>query len=463
MDNTPLHYQTITALARSIRAGEISPVEITEHLFSRLESLDGNLNVFKLVCRERALGEAQAAEMALRAGQDLGPLHGIPYVAKDLFDVRGLPTCAGTKLLENNIALEDAHVIKSLGQAGMILLGKTHTVQFAYSGVGINHDYGTPHNPWCRDHHVPGGSSSGSAVAVAAGMAPAALCGTTGLKSTVGRISRAGVYPLSWSLDSVGTLTRSVEDTAIIYQCLQGIDLNDDTTWSHTQHDVLEGLKLGARGLRVAFAEKVFWENVHPEVEKAVRETAKVFEDMGGHVGSIEVPAAGDALELNRQGLIIAAEAYTLNKRLLEKHFDELDPIVAHRMIKGKEISATEYLQNALDWKDLRVKANESLRDVDVLLVPTTTIPAKPVAEAETSIEAYSEINLAYLRNTSIGNILNLCGLSVPCGFTSEGLPIGLMLYGKSFQEDVVLRAGYAFQQATDWHTRVPDLGWAEK
>jgi aspartyl-tRNA(Asn)/glutamyl-tRNA(Gln) amidotransferase subunit A len=132
-------------------------------------------------------------------------------------------------------------------------------------------------------------------------------------------------------------------------------------------------------------------------------------------------------------------------------------------MIKGKEISATEYLQNALDWKDLRVKANESLRDVDVLLVPTTTIPAKPVAEAETSIEAYSEINLAYLRNTSIGNILNLCGLSVPCGFTSKGLPIGLMLYGKSFQEDVVLRAGYAFQQATDWHTRIPDLGWAEK
>ncbi len=133
-------------------------------------------------------------------------------------------------------------------------------------------------------------------------------------------------------------------------------------------------LKLGARGLRVAFAETVFWENVHPEVEKAVRETAKVFEDMGAHVGSIEVPAAGDALELNRQGLVIAAEAYTLNKRLLEEHFDELDPIVAHRMIKGKEISATEYLQNALDWKDLRVKANASLRDVDVLLVPTTTI-----------------------------------------------------------------------------------------
>ena len=174
---------------------------------------------------------------------------------------------------------------------------------------------------------------------------------------------------------------------------------------------------------------------------------------MGAHVGSIEIPAAGDALELNRQGLIIAAEAYTLNKRLLEEHFDELDPVVAHRMIKGKQISASEYLQNVLEWKDLRVKANASLRDVDVLLTPTTTIPAKSVAEVETGLDAYSETNISYLRNTSIGNILNLCGLTVPCGFTREGLPIGLMLYGKSFQENTVLRAGYAFQQATDWHT----------
>ena len=477
MGNKPLHYQTITALARSIRAGEVSPVEITQHFLSRLEFLDENLNALKLVCADRALAEARAAEIALRGGQDLGPLHGIPYVAKDLFDVRGFPTCAGTRLLEDNIASEDAHAIRSLSQAGMILLGKTHTVQFAYGGVGINHDHGTPHNPWCRDHYVPGGSSSGSAVAVASGMAPvalgsdtggsvripASLCGTTGFKPTVGRISRTGVYPLSWSLDSVGPLTRCVEDAAIIYQCLQGIDLNDDTTWPHTQKDVLEDLKLGVRGLRVAFAETVFWENVHPEVEKAVRQTASVFEDMGAHIESVALPAAADAWELNRRGLIIAAEAYTLNRRMLEEHFNELDPIVAHRMIKGKEIRASEYLQNVLDWKALRVKVNASLRDVDVLLVPTTIFPAKPVAEAESNHAAYSEMNISYLRNTSIGNILNLCGLSIPCGFTREGLPIGLMLYGKPFQENLILRAGYAFQQATEWHTRVPDLGWAKE
>lgn len=476
MDKTPLHYQPITALARGIRSGEFSPVELAEHLFSRIESFDRALNAFKLVSRERAFAQARGAEIVLRSGQDLGPLHGIPYAAKDLFDVRGLPTSAGTRLLENNIASKDAHVIRRLAQAGMVLLGKTHTVQFAYSGVGINHDHGTPHNPWHHDHYVAGGSSSGSAVAVAAGMAPAALgsdtggsvripaslCGIVGFKPTVGRVSRAGVYPLSWTLDSVGPLTRSVEDAAIIYQYLQGSDLKDDTTWPHIPQDVLKGLKGGVRGLRLAFPETVFWEDIHPEVEKAVRQSRQVFEGLGAHVESIEFPEAARALQLNPRGLIIAAEAYTLNKKWLEEHFEELDPIVAHRMIKGREISATEYLQNHLDWKGLRMKANETLGDVDVLLVPTTVIPAMPVADVDRDMDVYSEVNVSYLRNTSIGNILNLCGLSVPCGFTREGLPIGLMLYGKSFQEDLVLRAGYAFQQATDWHRRTPDLRWVE-
>ncbi len=476
MDKTPLHYQTITALAQGIRKGEISPVDLTEHLLSRMETLDTRLNAFRVVSPEKTLAQARAAEIALRSGQDLGPLHGIPYAAKDLFDVRGLPTSAGTRLLEGNIASRDAHAIRSLAQAGMILLGKTNTVQFAYGGVGINHDHGTPHNPWHQDHYVPGGSSSGSAVAVASGMAPAALgsdtggsvripaslCGTVGLKTTVGRVSRAGVYPLSWSLDSVGPLTRSVEDAAIIYQCLQGYDPNDETTWTLPPQDVLKDLKRGVRGLRVAFAETAFWDNIHPEVESAVRECGKVFEGLKAHVESIRFPEAGEALQLNPRGLIIVAEAYTLNKKWMDEHFDELDPIVAHRMIKGKEISASEYLQSTLDWKELRRKAGESLRDVDVLLVPATIIPAMPLAEADRDMDVYSEINVSYLRNTSIGNILNLCGLSLPCGFTKEGLPIGLMLYGKSFHEDVVLRAGYAFEQATAWHTRTPDLGWAE-
>jgi aspartyl-tRNA(Asn)/glutamyl-tRNA(Gln) amidotransferase subunit A len=301
------------------------------------------------------------------------------------------------------------------------------------------------------------GSDTGGSVRI-----PASLCGTTGLKTTVGRISRAGVFPLSWSLDSVGPLSRSVEDAAVVYQCLQGEDLADATTVGVAPHDVLKGLKDGVRGLRIAFAEAVFWEDCHPEVEKAVRACGKAFAEQGAHVGSIEFPEAEEARRLNPRGLVIAAEAYTCNRKWVDEHFDELDPIVAHRLLKGKEITATEYLETTQAWERLRAKAVDALRDVDAVLVPTTPIPSEPVAEVDADSDVYTERNLAYLRNTAIGNILRLCGLSVPCGFTSEGLPVGLMIYGKPFAEDTVLRVGYAFQQATDWHQRHPELTWAD-
>jgi aspartyl-tRNA(Asn)/glutamyl-tRNA(Gln) amidotransferase subunit A len=474
MDRPPLHYQTITDLADGIRKGEITSTQLVQNLLDCIKSLDGQLNAFRLTCPERALEQAAAADRQIRDGKDPGILHGIPYAVKDLFDVKGLPTTAGASLFEKNIAAANAHAVQQLNRAGMILLGKTNTVQFAYSGVGINHDHGTPHNPWNRIHHVPGGSSSGSAVAVAAGMTPmalgtdtggsvripASLCGTAGLKTTVGRVSRAGVYPLSWSLDSVGALTRSVEDAALVYQRLQGVDSNDETTWGLTVQNVLNGLKDGVRGMRLAFAETVFWEDADPEIEKAVRECGKVFEGLGAKVSSIEFSEAQQARQLNSKGLIIAAEAYTLNKKWLEEHFDRLDPIVAHRMIKGKEVEAAEYLQNNLAWRNLRSKTINTLKKVDALLVPTTAIPALPTAEIDADMKTYSARNLSYLRNTAIGNVLNMCGLSVPCGFTQQGLPIGLMIYAKPFQENVVLRAGYAFQRVTDWHRRMPDLSW---
>jgi len=474
---TPLHYQTISELAHQIRNRTLSPVELTEHFLSRIRALDPKLNAYRWVCTESALEEARASEIALGSGRDLGPLHGIPYAAKDLFDVRGLATTAGCRLLENNIAGQDAAVIRKLAQAGMVFLGKTHTVQLAYSGIGINHDYGTPVNPWHPTPHAPGGSSSGSGVAVAAGMAPmalgsdtggsvripAALCGVTGLKTTVGRISRAGVYPLSWNMDSVGPLARSAHDAALIYQAMQGEDLNDDTTRGQSPHDVLSGLSDGVRGLRLAFAETVFFEDVDPEIEAAVRATGRVFKDLGATVEPLDLPEAKAAWNLNQQALIVVAEAYTNNRNLLEEHFDRLDPVVALRMIKGKEIKAFSYLQSMLEWKRLRASIIRTLRDVDALLVPTTRIPALPVDAIDTDMETYAARNIGYLRNTSIGNILNLCGLSVPCGFTSAGTPIGVMIYGKPFEEDRVLRAGCAFQHATNWHRRTPDLSWVEE
>lgn len=475
MTETPLHLQTISELSRQIQCGNLSPVALTEHCLSRIEALDEKLQAFRLVTRDRAFAAAQSAEMALRAGRDIGPLHGIPYAAKDLFDVKGLSTTAGSNLLLDNIAAEDSAVTSRLAQAGMILVGKTNTVQFAYGGVGINHHHGTPHNPWHMTHCVPGGSSSGSGVAVAAGMVPmalgsdtggsvripAALCGTVGLKTTVGQVSRAGVFPLSWTLDSVGPLTRSVEDAALVYQCLQGTDPRDPSTIGVQPQDVLTGLRDGVRGLRLAFAESVFWAQAEPEVVQAVRQCGQVLAALGAHVSSLTFPEAEEALALNPRGLVIAAEAYTLHQERIEAHFGQYDPIVGQRLIQGKHISASAYLNAVRACERLRAKVQHSLRDVDALLVPTTMIPAKPVEEVDTTMESYTERNLQYLRNTSIGNILNLCALSVPCGFTSEGLPIGLMIYGKPFHEPMVLRIGYAFEQATEWHTRTPDLSWA--
>jgi aspartyl-tRNA(Asn)/glutamyl-tRNA(Gln) amidotransferase subunit A len=357
----------------------------------------------------------------------------------------------------------------------MVLVGKTHTVQFAFGAVGINHDQGTPHNPWHPTPHAPGGSSSGSAVAVAAGMVPvalgsdtggsvrmpAALCGIVGLKTTVGRISRAGVYPLSWSLDSVGPLTRSVEDAALVYQALQGADPRDETTIGVPPLDVLRGLRDGVKNLRVAFGDTLFFDGVEPEIEAAVREAGRVLQSLGAHVDRIAVPEAAEVWADEKRPLWIAAEACVPNAELLDRHFDALDPVVARRMVQGRTLSATDYFALLRRVAALRERMLWTLRDVDALLVPTVPIAAHPVAEIDASIETYMDFNMRYTRNCTIGNVLNLCAVSVPCGVTSAGLPIGLMVYAKPFREDLALRVAYGYEQASDWHTRHPDLQWA--
>ncbi len=470
MSEPATHFESIASLSRRIRARDLSPVELTEAFLTRIDALDRKLGAFRLVCAERALSEARAAEAAISAGEELGPLHGIPFAVKDLCDVEGLPTSAGCRLLENNLALKDATVVRRLRSAGMVLLGKTNTVQFAYGGAGINHHHGTPKNPWHDVPHLPGGSSSGSGVAVAAGMAPmalgsdtggsvripAALCGVTGLKTTVGQISRAGVYPLSWSLDSVGPLSRSVEDAALVCSAIAGPDPEDDSTAAAKPLHVETEMRRGIKGLRIAFAESVFFEDVDPEVEKACRACGDAFVSMGARLSSVPFQVAEQARLLNPRGLIIAAEAYTLNQRLLDEHFDQLDPVVAHRMIKGKEIFAHDYLRTTLEWKRIRSEALDTFYQVDALICPTTMVPALPVEEADRDMDSYSDANMKCLRNTAIGNVLDLCGLSVPCGFTSKGLPVGLMIYAKPYDEGTALRVGHAYQQATDWHLCTP-------
>ncbi|MFO8090115.1 MAG: amidase [Desulfatiglandaceae bacterium] len=470
MDDRIFPLKTLGETAESIRSGKFSPVEIVKYYLSRIEALETSLGAFRLTRPGHALSEASAAEHQIAAGNHLGPLHGMPFAVKDLFDVQGLPTTAGSHLLENNIPPRDSRAVSALRKAGMILTGKTNTVQFAYSGVGINHDQGTPVNPWGSEPCIPGGSSSGSAVAVAAGMTPvalgtdtggsvripAALCGITGLKTTVGRISRSGVYPLSWTMDSVGVLCRFAEDAALVYQAMKGCDPEDETTLLQPADDPSHTLHPGCRAMRMVVPEDVFWDDADPEVTGAVLEAVEIFRALGADIRQCRFPEATEAMALNRNGLIIAAEAYCSNRKLIDEHFDELDPAIAHRMVKGKEITAADYLADMRAWRELRLRTAETLADAEVIIAPTTPVPALPIQEVDSDSETYSKWNLTYLRNTSIGNILGLCGLSIPCGFTSKGLPIGLMLYGHPFGENAVLRAGIAFQQATSWHRKLP-------
>lgn len=472
----PVHFRSLGELAAGLAAGEFSSRDLVDHFATRIESLDPALNAFRLKLLEQARESAAMLDRERAAGRIRGPLHGLPYAVKDLFDVAGEVTTAGCPLLARARAQVSASVVERLRAAGMVLLGKTNTVQFAYGGAGVNTPHGTPHNPWHRVHHLPGGSSSGSGVAVAAGLAPvalgsdtggsvripAALCGVTGLKTTVGRVSRAGVYPLSWSLDSVGPLCRDVRDSGLMLDAMNGEDAADASTHGHAHISFPVPDSPDMRGLRVAIAHSVFFDDADPEVAAAVRAAAPIFEQLGARVSDMEFPEAAEALALNRGGLVIAGEAYSLNRRLIDEHLDELDPVVAFRMAKGRDVSASAYLETVCSWNALRSRALERFREVDIVLCPATMIPARPLADAQAGIEQYSALNLAYLRNTAIGNILNLCGLSVPCGFTSAGLPIGLMLYARPFGEQLLLAAGAAWQQATDFHTRHPALDWTD-
>jgi aspartyl-tRNA(Asn)/glutamyl-tRNA(Gln) amidotransferase subunit A len=444
-----------------IRKRELSPVELCRHYLSRIEALDGDLHAFKLVIAQSAMAEAKAAEQALARRESVGPLHGIPFAVKDCFDVKGLPTTMGSRVLANNIAAADAGVVRRLREAGMVLLGKTHLVQFAFGGVGINNDDGTPRNPWIAEPHVPGGSSSGSAVAVAAGLAPVALgsdtggsiripsslCGVTGLKTSAGSLDMSGVAPLSWTLDTVGPLAGTAYDAALVYGTMRDGGAPE------------LGSSSDLSGVRLAFAETVFWDDADPEVTDAVRATGKVFSHLGANVDSMPFEWAAEARRLNPDGIVAGAEAYTVNRELVENHFDELDPLVSQRLITNRDFLAQDYLRVKNQWwPELRRKTYEAMAGIDALLVPTTAIPALPTAPIVASVDEYNRVNRLYLRNTVIGNVLDLCAVSVPCGFTSKGLPIGLMLYAKPHSEPLLLRIAHAFQQVTDFHKQHPPL-----
>jgi len=471
MDDT-LTFASLHQLATRLRQRELSPVELTEHFLQRIERYNPKLNAYIAVTAERALASARAAETTLASGGDLGPLHGIPVAFKDLINVAGLPTTGGSILLRENIPDKDATVALKMARGGAVLLGKTHMVEFAFGGVGINHHYGTPWNPWdAATQRIPGGSSSGSAVAVAAGLAPAALgsdtggsvripssfCGLVGLKPTFGRLSNQGCLPLDSTLDSVGPMVRTVRDAALIYQVLAGPDPAAPPTWGHPSENVLENLEGDISGMRLALPREYFWDEVDEEVAAAVHASAQVFADLDAHVDDISLQELDDLQTLRARGSLVAVETYLNLKDDLENNLDKFDPIVAARMLDGKDFLAVDYLDIQNGYADLRRRIGASLHAVDALITPTTPIVAAPVEEVDQE-DRYFPTNGLCLRNTMAANLLGLCAISLPCGFTRAGLPIGLQLIGRAFDEGRLLRLAHAYETTMAWGQRHPKM-----
>jgi aspartyl-tRNA(Asn)/glutamyl-tRNA(Gln) amidotransferase subunit A len=474
---------TIESLAAAIRAGKISPVEATRDCLDRVRRLDGTLRAFISVDEAGALETARRLEAEQRRGAWRGPLHGVPLAFKDLCYMRGLPTSCGTKTAEYFTADQDCTAVARLTAAGAVTLGKLNMTELAMGPFGDNAHHGHAQNPW-RAGHCAGGSSSGSGVAVAAGLAlgalgsdtggsirlPAAVCGIVGLKPTYGRVSRAGAMPLSWSNDHVGPMTRTVRDCALLLQIVAGRDPLDATSSAEPVPDYLASLGGPASpggpsspgpslaGLRVGVPENFFFEGVHAEMEDAVRKAAMVIAGLGARVSEIRLPdprAMSDVCNV-----VSRSEGSTIHSRLLRERPHEVQPVVRARLELGMHIAAHDYLQALRLRAHLtRVFIADVFARVDVLLAPVIPEPAPPLTHAtEGSVDELVARQGRFSRLTRPFNGLGLPALSVPCGFSSAGLPLGFQLVGRPFAEPTVLRAGHAYQQATDWLSRLPPL-----
>ena len=469
MDNS-LEYATVRQLATDIEKGTLSPVELTDYYLDRIERLDGKLNAFILVTNERARAAAKAAEMAIAGGNYLGPLHGIPFALKDLVNVAGLPTTNGSVLFKDHIANSDATVFKRLMQAGIVPIGKTHQVEFAFGGTGINHHYGTPWNPWDgKVQRIPGGSSSGSGVSVAADLVPAALGtdtggsvrlpatfnGLVGLKPTYGRVSTVGIEPLNPELDSPGPIVRSVEDAALFLEAMAGPDPADPNTW-HRPCDRFDDLEADLSGMRVCFPREYFWQDTDDEVEAAVRASARVFADLDVEVDEVSIPEVNEMASLFGRCNISAIELYMRLREQFHRQPEIFDPAVGPRILAGKDVSAVDYLEIRTGYARLRQQVIETLANVDALITPTTPFPALPVADVDS--DRFPTLNRRCMQTTVPANLLGLCAITLPCGVTSDGLPMGLQLIGRPFEERRILLLAHAFEQAGAWHIQRPDL-----
>jgi aspartyl-tRNA(Asn)/glutamyl-tRNA(Gln) amidotransferase subunit A len=452
--------------AHRIATRALSARELVQAHLGRIEALDRKLRAYITVCADRALAEAARADAAVAAGAELPPLHGVPIALKDLVDLAGVPTTAGSRILADRVPDEDAPVTAHLRAAGAIVLGKLNMHEFAYGPEGLNPHHGDAWNPWDpRTHRIAGGSSSGSAVAVAMGLCagalgsdtggsirlPAALCGITGLKPTYGRVSRDGVVPLAWSLDHVGPMTRSARDAALMLDAM----VDEDPA-----PDFAAALSGKVRGLRVGLLRPFFLDGALPAVRAAVEAAARVLEEQGARVTETALP---DVQHANAASLaIIWPEALAFHDRWLRERPGDYDPRVRDRLRLGAFVGAVEHVHAQRVRDRLRRAASALLERFDVLLAPSAPIVASPLDQHEVVIDGVrGDRRSALIRFTQPFNLTGHPAASVPCGLDPDGLPIGLQIVGRAWDEATVLRVADAYQRATDWHQRRPPTAGA--
>ncbi|MDP6389124.1 MAG: amidase [Alphaproteobacteria bacterium] len=462
---TDFHYMSLAEAGALIRRGDISPVDYANALLERIEAIDGGLDAFLEVAKDQALADAKAAETEIAAGEWRGPMHGIPYGLKDIIDYAGLRTTAHSKILEDNVAGRDATVTAKLKDAGAVFLGKTSTHEFALGGPSFDLPWPPARNPWNRGRH-PGGSSSGSGAAVASGMLPAALgsdtggsvrhpasmCGIVGMKPTYGRVSRAGVVPLSFSLDNVGPMTRTVEDNAILLGAICGHDGRDPASARAHVPDFTEGIGQGVEGLRIGHLRHFYTTDMEaePDMAAAIDDAAERFAALGAVVEEVELEPLSDYAGVNR--VILTSEAYAVHEQWLKQRPGDYAHFTRERLLPGAFMRAADYIQALRHRERMKNAYAELMRDYHVLLTASSM-------QTACAIDDEAAIERTYARQARTPfNVVGGPALVVPAGFAQDGLPLSIQLAGRAFDEAMLYRVGHALEQATDWRHRHPPV-----
>lgn len=449
---------TLNEAAENLRRGSISSEELTKLCLTRIHKLEPELNAVITLQAETALSQARACDRQRAAGRPLSRLHGIPLALKDNIDTAGVRTTAASNVFRNRVPDQDAEVTTRLKAAGAIFLAKLNLDEMAFEGTGTTSCFGVVHNPWNRDR-ITGGSSAGSAAAVASGMCfgsvgsddggsvriPGAFCGVVGLKTSYGRVSTRGVVPSAYSMDTMGPITRSVEDAAALLQALAGNDPKDAITTREPVPDYLEALHNSIGHLRVGIAREYFFEDLHPDVSAAVEEAIRQLEPKVHSMRDVKLPR----LRIPENGSY-NVELYHFQKPFFDENPELYHPWSQRELNELKNVQAVPYVETLKRIREIRRDIRGTFEEVDVLLLPTKREPAPLISET------VNETHHRPPSNTSAFNHYGTPALTVPCGFSKDGLPIGLQIAGPAYGEPVVLSVAYAYQQMTDWHLRKP-------